>query len=749
MFCILYLAALSVLAGESQNFTSSGEMNITSCPITYYGQRYDKVYVGFNASRFAVCFNGEYEPGIKNDCILMSGGTADRGSMNIYAREIPTGSGVHDLLPNLKLAGKCVNVITLNDSQQSEIQQIELGNFGPQAILAIQTYSGYTPFDVVSVVYKTNTTGRDPSICSTVSCDASGVAAAVSDCGPMERCNGNGSCISNNVCTVIGSTVIGFAGQVHAVPDRCGYTLFKTSSIPGFQVVGVFQERRRKDFSFLKRVILQLDTAGVQISLEQGSRVLLDTRELRLNTTAMLVRGVELTKDQTGVTAKMSAFNFTVSVHFDGSITHVHLTGPNGPDAHGLCGNSSRTVSEEKVSTHSVTGCDTQYNEAADPTINCSTSTDWCNLLKQAPFSACNMQHDPQPFITACTQTLCNYPEVDGLKCQFLEAYAGACSLSNITVEEWKSQTRCSAFYHGFCQDTFCSDHEFCGQKNKGGTGCVCRAMFASKYKSTGSFGEPMVCEQKAAKLTMAKCLLEDKGIDFSVLHLNDVDCKGQMDNETHMVTFSFDTHKTCGTVILANTSQIIYKNTIVNRNSSTYGIIHRQDSVHVDFSCLYDQPDIRNFAFTLSDSSITHHITSGQWIYNLSMKAFRDTDTKEALQQRGETQLDEKLLVELNADGLDDEMVVLVTESCWATDQPSPNGSLRYDLIIKGCPNPVDSTVTVKNNGQGASNSFSFHTFQFFGKDGEVFLHCRVVLCVKKGNTCIPVGRQLLTRFT
>ena len=65
-----------------------------------------------------------------------------------------------------------------------------------------------------------------------------------------------------------------------------------------------------------------------------------------------------------------------------------------------------------------------------------------------------------------------------------------------------------------------------------------------------------MVCEQNAAKLTMAKCLLEDKGIDFSVLHLNDEACKGEMDTETHMVTFGFDRKKACGAVILVGTSQ-------------------------------------------------------------------------------------------------------------------------------------------------------------------------------------------------
>lgn len=163
--------------------------------------------VAFNANRFAVCFNGLYTPGIQNDCIVMSGGTADRGDLAVLRKEIPTGSGVHRLLPNLGNAGKCVNIIPLKDSQQiqvsvfhvpfieckfflffpkeitlvirrdilnhspfhkvyffialsvlsiscCQIEQIELGNFGSQAILAIKTYPGYTNVDVVSTIFR-------------------------------------------------------------------------------------------------------------------------------------------------------------------------------------------------------------------------------------------------------------------------------------------------------------------------------------------------------------------------------------------------------------------------------------------------------------------------------------------------------------------------------------------------------------------------------------------------------------------
>lgn len=78
--------------------------------------------VAFNGSRFAICFNGLYTPGTQNDCILMSGGTADRGGLAVFTKDIPTGSGIHKLLPNLGNAGKCVNILRLKNSQQAHVR---------------------------------------------------------------------------------------------------------------------------------------------------------------------------------------------------------------------------------------------------------------------------------------------------------------------------------------------------------------------------------------------------------------------------------------------------------------------------------------------------------------------------------------------------------------------------------------------------------------------------------------------------
>lgn len=77
--------------------------------------------------------------------------------------------------------------------------------------------------------------------------------------------------------------------------------------------------------------------------------------------------------------------------------------------------------------------------------------------------------------------------------------------------------------------------------------------------------------------------------------------------------------------------------------------------------------------------------MTSGAWNYNLTMKAYTNADRMNAIQNSTNIELNQKIWVEFKTDGLNEKMVLLVTDACWATDQPSPNGSLRYDLIIKG----------------------------------------------------------------
>ena len=66
--------------------------------------------------------------------------------------------------------------------------------------------------------------------------------------------------------------------------------------------------------------------------------------------------------------------------------------------------------------------------------------------------------------------------------------------------------------------------------------------------------GEPTVCNENSATVHLARCLLEDKGIDYTILHLNDPNCSGHMDKLTKMVTFSFNSSNACGTEVMVGT---------------------------------------------------------------------------------------------------------------------------------------------------------------------------------------------------
>ncbi|XP_033978443.1 kielin/chordin-like protein [Trematomus bernacchii] len=243
------------------------------------------------------------------------------------------------------------------------------------------------------------------------------------------------------VCTVTGSTVIGFHGAVHSVQDRCAYSLMESEGSASFNLMAAFRERRRTDVPLLDHLILSLP--GVTMYLEQGGRVRVGGEALVLSSTAQLMHGVELSKDQTGVTAKFPSSNMTL--FFDGNSAHV--TGL--PEAvEGLCGSPSNsrwtTTPTAEKSSISLPGCEIQYQDSVDSAINCNRSTDHCNLMRQPPFSACHEHTDPEPYISACTHTLCRYPLVDGVDCHFLEAYAKACSLeANVTLEDWRSTSGC------------------------------------------------------------------------------------------------------------------------------------------------------------------------------------------------------------------------------------------------------------------------------------------------------------------
>uniref|UniRef100_A0A3B4XZY7 Alpha-tectorin-like n=1 Tax=Seriola lalandi dorsalis TaxID=1841481 RepID=A0A3B4XZY7_SERLL len=606
---LLYLAALSQTVASRETFTSNFTKNISDCPIDFFGQRYNNIYVNITNGQSTICFKGFKNETVGNNCLQVFDTDIVKG---LWSKSIITetnSSDYHRNLTGLSGSSSCSTNIFLQNTNSSILIQFNFRMFSAP-VVKVTPDSSKKNFVVDLVVRgvtldKWNVSGRtvykyldgcthkgslfDPSWSG---CDSKGFSVQCSQQANLTVGPCGTSCPCPSTCTVIGSTVIRFGGNVTSVPNRCAYSLM---SHMGVQLVAVFQDRRRKDVSLLDQVILH--KSGVSIHLGQGGRVQVNGTVLSLSNVPQQHHGVKLSKDKTGVTAMFPLSK--TSVFFDGYTAQITTTG-GSPSMQGLCGN--RTLSDEKSSNSSSSSCEDQHKERNNTSINCTMVTERCNVLREAPFTACHNLTDPEPFITACIKNLCKYPAVDGFsRCQFLEAYVAACNLqpSNNTLQGWRSNVTCSA-PQVFCNDTFCSAHEFCAADISGKTSCYCRAIFASKYRSKNTLGEPTVCDQNSASVTLAGCLLNERGVDYSMLHLNNNSCRGQMDSRTHMVTFSFDSNNTCGTVVMANNSQIIYKNAIMKQNNT--GVITRHDQFQIDFSCYYNQPEIKTMAFKIKD---------------------------------------------------------------------------------------------------------------------------------------------------
>uniref|UniRef100_A0A3P9JJR8 ZP domain-containing protein n=1 Tax=Oryzias latipes TaxID=8090 RepID=A0A3P9JJR8_ORYLA len=718
---LLFLFAAAGLTGKSPKM----KVNTSLCPITYYGQEYTTIYINFTGEHMFVCFNGYYNPESNGDCIKAPN------------TENGTYFGLNDN-NNPSYWSYVTTVVQSSVNTTTNDATCYLGFSGSVSILKkLHFVSVLVNGDVVE-----NVSG---SLAGYVFSDTSGCrisGASENNTEPSSGCRpqlwftmtlffliSSISCLVKGLCTVTGPTVIDSKGSLNSVSDRCEYTLLQDQSA-GFTLKANFLERRRRDVSFVDSVTLDF-SQGDDIQLLQGHRVLVSS-PVTLSGSVQTFNGVGLSKDQTGVTANISLNGSPVSLFFDGTTAQIYMDVP--VNLKGLCADSSSSSSSRLRFLHSSSVISVIKNNINDHLFNVFSvllfpALNRCNILKSAPFSSCNAVVDPEPYMAACRNTLNKYPAVDGLRCQFLKAYAKACQ--KITHLFFSADHP-----EPICQDK-CSDHEFCGDIH-GNTDCRCRAIYASEYTEQNRLGGPTVCKDNTASLTLVGCLLKENGIDYTHLHLNDKTCTGVMDPESHMLKFNFSSDS-CGTEVTTNNSQVIFTNAVVTRNSSS-DLITRQDKVFIEFSCSHPTPELQNVAFKIIDNWIMIVLQSGEWHYSLTMKAYSDAAQTQLLGSNSDVRLNQKIWIVLETNGLDEEVVSVVTDSCWATSGNSPSSSPRYDLITDGCANAADGTVEVMGNGQGTSNSFSFNMFEFSGKEpSEVYLHCQLQLCVKENNSCEP----------
>ncbi|XP_017295461.1 uncharacterized protein LOC108250206 [Kryptolebias marmoratus] len=222
---LLYLSALIVVPGAvgQTTFNESSKFNISSCPITFYGQKYEDVYINFTSQNSVVCFNGFYDPQAGGDCLL--GPQASLGVFYIFSSDQLGEQRLLQEEPTINATLGCYMSFYLDNDTIFYIE-----NFGSQAALTIEFFSPGTHLtDVIvngitvhtlnitntesngqyydyldlsacrhrGVLYETNTTTYDPEFCETVQCSDTAVLD-VTTCGPMEMCH-NGTCVNGTV----------------------------------------------------------------------------------------------------------------------------------------------------------------------------------------------------------------------------------------------------------------------------------------------------------------------------------------------------------------------------------------------------------------------------------------------------------------------------------------------------------------------------------------------------------------------
>ncbi|XP_059210362.1 alpha-tectorin-like [Centropristis striata] len=744
------------IAGEERNHT----VDISNCTIHFFGRPFSMIDVFFKQdSTIALCFKNNAND-TAQDCLLLLNGNITK----FIAANVTQDKEKFEpeVLPRIMTSSSdCSVALGFGEDEGDIMWKLGLYPFG--VLAAVRLYPPYLsttkmeawvantavkPFLPTNIsdgffwdisgcralgeVLPTYSEIIHRENCTKVKCNANTTTSSESTCQLYEECLGNNMChLPSALCTVTGPNVIDFFSRVHTVTDRCGYRLLNSIY---FAMAAVFRERRRRDVPFLDHLMFTQVPSNEIFYLEQAGRVRVGQKVLSLNATALEVHGVYLSADATGVTAKLPKEG--VEIFFDGNTVHLLVKKQLSV---GLCGNLvdstiTTTMPEMRISSP---GCLDGYSDAVDSTINCAHSTARCQLMNQAPFSACHEHINPSSYIEACINTTCVYPSKDGFSCQHFEAYAKSCSLlaPSVNLQNWRSPTHCPAAPEGSCPDNYCSDHEFCVPYPYH---CHCRAIFASKYKPK-TFGGPTICKANSATVSLVGCLLKDHGIHHSHLTLNDKNCTGDYDSESHMITFSFDSTNTCGAKVMTNKNYTSFENSIMEKNVSATSLITHETQFVLDFSCSYKTPEVRTMSFKIKDGSIEQKIVSGFWNYTLIMNAYTDPGHLNAVKMNTKIRLNQRIWVELKAKELGGKLVALVTDSCWATNLPAHDSSPKYDIIVNGCPNPADNTVNVIGNGMGTSNSFSFGMFEFIGGSPDVYLHCETKLCATSSQSCAP----------
>lgn len=585
---------------------------------------------------------------------------------------------------------------------------------------------------------------------------------SAASCTPAQECSirdGQLGCYDTmSTCTVWGDPhYITFDGAVAHFQGTCSYIITESTNHgtneTQFQVIATNNHRGNNRVSFVSAVDIYLSNhpESVHIRIGPNKRVTVNGNDVSLPTTVGILAQVVRQGSYIVVDAS------DLLVQFDGQSTLLVRLGQNRHDrVTGMCGNSNNDPSDDKVlpngtlaqndnyfghswkSPTSQPGCGST-DEDDDGLNDCTFREEYsqlCSVITNTtgPFSACHRHSDPEPFFSSCVYDLCLYTPANGMLCSAVSAYEKTCSVLGLDIPDWRSALHCDE--SDPCEKLDCTEHEWCGEKD-GVYGCFCDEHH--HRPNNESYDSSITCVSSSGTISLSRCQLFEAGFHSDALHLRDETCNGTLEDGRLLFHFNND-DQLCGTMLRSNGTHFSYENTISGDVDSHDGLISREKSIHLHFSCDYPLTQALSMDVGINpvESIVNKRLPSGLGHYHLRMIPFRDPGFHFPLTRNRnlEMEIDERLYIEVQTQGIDERQISTILDSCWATPVNDASYPVRWDLITTQCPNPADGTVELVQNGVSTVARFSFRMFTFTNFS-SIYLHCQVHLCLLRHNNC------------
>ncbi|MCJ8738137.1 hypothetical protein PDJAM_G00032080 [Pangasius djambal] len=261
------------------------------------------------------------------------------------------------------------------------------------------------------------------------------------------------------------------------------------------------------------------------------------------------------------------------------------------------------------------------------------------------------------------------------------------------------------------------------------GIGCYC-----VNKPNPDTFDAIEACTDTIGSVSLSRCQLFEAGYSVNELHLKDPNCTGVV--EDGRLVFRFDSDaKLCGGNLESNTTHLIYNNAVRTLSE----LISHNSRLNISISCVY--PLILNLSMPMAlqaeGSLIDKELPAVEGTYQSHMLVYPNNSFTEPYSGNVSIALNQKIYVAVRVAGFNSDLIATVLDSCWATPNMDTNSDIYWYLIVKGCPNPDDSTVEVLQNGISTSSYFSFRMFSFSALGDNIFLHCQVHLCLLDSGNC------------